>query len=89
MRRHPHPTDRRLVLLKATAKGHRIHERVLGPIFGALTAEAAALEDAQRVAAAVFLERVIKLMNEHSELLSRSTRRDNARTSAPRRVRGR
>jgi len=86
VRRQPHPTDGRLLLLQATPKGRRIRERTLGPIFANLTAEAAGLEDAEREAAGRFLERVIALVDEHADTLQRAPRRPAVRASTPRRT---
>jgi DNA-binding MarR family transcriptional regulator len=89
IRRHPHPTDRRLLLLKATPKGRRVCERTLGPLWSALIAEATLLEPSHRVAVIGFLERVIPLLNERADLLSRDSGRITRRASGPRRARGR
>jgi len=83
VRRHPHPTDRRLLLLRATAKGRRLRERALGPILAKLTAEAETLQSAERVAAAAFLQRVGELVSEHAEQLQ-PIGRGPASASAPR-----
>ena len=71
VRRHPHPTDGRLLLLKATAKGRRILQRTLGPILAELTAEATALGAGERVAVRRFLDRVIVVVNQHADTLQR------------------
>ncbi len=55
VRRHPHPTDRRLLLLKATPKGRIIRKRALGPILAGLTAEASALESLSERSLAAWL----------------------------------
>ena len=87
VRRHPHPTDGRLLLLKATAKGRRILQRTLGPILAELTAEATALGAGERVAVRRFLDRVIVVVNQHADTLQRSPQPLAARASTPRRPR--
>lgn len=87
IRRHPHPTDGRLLLLKATSKGQRIRERTLGPIFADLTRQAATATDDERAAACRILDQVAALVNQHAEALSRAPRGPGGRASGPRRTR--
>lgn len=87
VQRYPHPTDRRLILLRATSKGRRLRERTLGPIFAALTREASALDAAAREEANRFLERVTAVVSEHADGLDRSRAPMSARAATPRRPR--
>lgn len=88
VRRHPHPTDRRLVVLKATARGRRICKRTLGPIYAELTSEARALSVRERTAVAQFLDRLIPLVREHTAALQSSLHAPPpARASSSRRTR--
>jgi DNA-binding MarR family transcriptional regulator len=87
VRRLPHPTDRRLVLLRATAHGKRVRTRALGPVISQLTDEAEAIGGAARVEVGRFLDRVIALVNENAEALQTPRRGPAARTTAQSRAR--
>ena len=86
IRRHPHHSDGRLLLLRPTAKGRRVRDRTLGPILAELAAEATALTDHERVTATRFLETVTALAHRHAETLSPTPARSAGRTSGPRRA---
>jgi DNA-binding MarR family transcriptional regulator len=94
VRRHPHPTDGRLVQLRATPKGQRVRDRVLEPILGELGTEAEQLSHTERAVVAAFLERVTKHIGEQADALSEpgagpddGPAGSRPRTSTPRRAR--
>lgn len=89
VRRHPHPSDRRLVLLKATALGKRVRDDAIGTLCSALTAEAELLGPHDRAAVTRFLERVVVLLNHQADALSDPLRRSRTRAAGPRRARRR
>jgi DNA-binding MarR family transcriptional regulator len=86
VRRHPYPEDRRVVLLKATAKGQRLRNRTLGPILASVTAEASDRDQMARAAAAALLERVMVLINAHADALQDAASPRKAKASGPRRL---
>jgi DNA-binding MarR family transcriptional regulator len=50
IKRSPHPTDRRSVLLVSTARGRRLVERALGPLLGRVASQSASIDgDARQV----------------------------------------
>lgn len=70
VRRHPHPSDGRLVLLKTTAKGQELRNQVLEPILTQLGAKAGRLNKDERAIVAQFLQQVIEHLNEQADTLS-------------------
>jgi DNA-binding MarR family transcriptional regulator len=66
VRRAPHPSDRRLVLLKATRRGERLVGRTLGPVLDGLSEIAGSVEHDERRALARFLTDVTSLLVEHT-----------------------
>jgi hypothetical protein len=86
VRRAPHPTDRRLLLLQATAKGRKVRERALGPLFAQLADLGAELAPGERVIVERFLTDISTLLSEHAQPL-RVPRDGGVRASAPRRGR--
>lgn len=83
IRRHPHPTDRRLLLLRATPKGHEAIERAVGPLLAQLTQLANTLGAEQRPILGSFLDEVSALVLEQAAAArARPTRRAIARASA-------
>jgi DNA-binding MarR family transcriptional regulator len=87
IRRFPHPTDRRLLLLRATPKGKKIRERRVGPILESLTMEAATLDATERAATVRFLARVVELVNQQAEELQQAAQAIPRRAATPRRAR--
>lgn len=87
VRRHPHPTDGRLLLLRATPKGKRVHERSVGPTRESVTREAATLGAAESGTTARFLDRVTELLGRHAEELQNVARATAGRAATPRRAR--
>jgi DNA-binding MarR family transcriptional regulator len=62
IRRTPHPSDRRQVLLAATAKGRRLIERILRPVLAETRDLATALDPAARAAIDAFLNELVDMM---------------------------
>jgi len=87
VRRHPHPTDGRLVLIRATAKGRRVRERSVGEILESLTTESARLGAAEAAGIARFLDRVVGLLNQQADELQKAAQQRTGRTGTPRRTR--
>jgi DNA-binding MarR family transcriptional regulator len=95
VQRLPHPSDRRLVLLKATAEGRTLRDRVLEPTLTRLRAEAGALGSAERAVVARYLEHVIEHVTDGADALAarpadsgaRAPVGARARVSTPRRAR--
>jgi DNA-binding MarR family transcriptional regulator len=83
LQRHPHPNDGRLVLLKATARGQALRNRVLEPILAQLSAEAGQLKKGERAIIAQFLQQVVEHINEHADSLSDPTIDADGGPSAP------
>ena len=70
IRRAPHPGDRRLVLLQATAKGRRLTDRLLGPMLTALTELLdEQLGFSERALIARFLNDAASLISAHAAVL--------------------
>jgi len=89
VRRERHASDRRVVLLKATAKGQRLRQRILGPIIASAAETSSSFRPEERAAAGRYLERMITLMAEHTEEMRQARRPRAARPAAPRRGRRR
>jgi DNA-binding MarR family transcriptional regulator len=87
VRRRAHPTDGRLLLLRATTQGKKVHERSLGPVLETLTQEAAALDAAEECVASGFLARVVELLNQQADQLQNAAQPTARRAAAPRRGR--
>jgi DNA-binding MarR family transcriptional regulator len=87
LRRHPHPTDGRLVLLRATSKGKAVRKRTVGPVLESVAREAATLDVSEESATVRFLARVVQLLNEHAEQLMIAAQPTNRRAATPRRQR--
>jgi DNA-binding MarR family transcriptional regulator len=87
VRRHPHPTGGRLLLLRAPVKGKRLHERSAAPILESVTREAALLSAAEGTATVQFLARVVELLNREAEQLQTVARSTAGRAATPRRGR--
>ena len=87
VRRHPHPNDGRLLVLKPTAKGRRVYETSLGPMLSELGARVATLADDERAVVQRFLEEMIALLNRQADSLSRTSPRTGGRVAGPRRAR--
>jgi DNA-binding MarR family transcriptional regulator len=58
VRRHPHPTDRRVLVLKATRRGQGIIARTAGPLRADLAELASALDPEQREALTTTLRQI-------------------------------
>ncbi|MCL2419883.1 MAG: MarR family transcriptional regulator [Conexibacteraceae bacterium] len=58
VRRAAHPTDRRLLVLKATPRGHEVIRRTVGGLFADLEQPASGLDDGQREALIRTLEQI-------------------------------
>lgn len=86
VRRHPHPTDGRLLLVRATTKGKRLHERSVAPTLASITREATTLGAAERAATTRFLDRVTELLTGQAEELQ-AARGTAGRAATPRRAR--
>jgi DNA-binding MarR family transcriptional regulator len=85
IRRHPHPTDRRLLVLRATPKGLREIERALRPLLTELTQLADTLGSDQRPILGSFLDEVSSLVLEQARAARpRPTRRAIARVATTR-----
>ena len=85
IRRAPHPNDRRLLLLQATAKGRKAVERALGPLLGQLAELTDALGEDQRQNLASFLEEASELVLQQANAARpRPSRRAAARGAATR-----
>jgi DNA-binding MarR family transcriptional regulator len=89
IRRAPHPTDRRLPLLEATAKGHRIRQRTFGPISVQLLELADALGPRERAIVHRFLADATVLVSEAAVQRAAQPPARPGRASASRRSRGR
>jgi DNA-binding MarR family transcriptional regulator len=63
VRRYPHPRDGRLVLLKTTAKGRRVRQRALGPLWPEVFAETTRLDPHDQAAVIHFVEQLVALLN--------------------------
>jgi DNA-binding MarR family transcriptional regulator len=87
VRRHAHPTDRRLLLLRATSKGKEVRERSVGPVLESLAREAATLDVAEESATVGFLARVVELLNQHADQLLIAAQPTTRRAATPRRQR--
>ncbi len=88
IRRHPHPTDRRLLLLKATPRGHKVLEGALAPLLVQLEELAGGHGGEQRALLGSFIEQVAALVLQHAGTARpRPSRRPGARASVPRRRR--
>lgn len=87
VRRHPHPRDRRLVLLKATANGRRVRERGVRLLYSELVAEAALLDAHDQAAVTRFVQQVAAVLNRHANSLSRASAGSPGRAAASRRPR--
>ena len=66
IKRSPHPTDRRSVLLVSTARGRRLVERALGPLLGKLTAQSASIDEQSRQVIGDFLSGIAAALDEVS-----------------------
>ncbi|MGH8302928.1 MAG: MarR family winged helix-turn-helix transcriptional regulator [Steroidobacteraceae bacterium] len=76
IRRAPHPSDRRLLLLQATPKGRKTVERTLGPLLAQLEATTSGLGSTQRATIGVFLNDLCQLVLEQANVARpRPTRR--------------
>ncbi|MGI8559635.1 MAG: MarR family winged helix-turn-helix transcriptional regulator [Solirubrobacteraceae bacterium] len=85
IRRYPHPTDRRLLVLKATPRGRKAVERTLGPLLAQLIQLTETLEPDQRLILSSFMEQVTALVLQQARAARpRPTRRALARAAAPR-----
>jgi DNA-binding MarR family transcriptional regulator len=79
LRREPHPTDRRSVLVRLTPEIARTAGDALAPMVAAIDSLARELTDEQRTAVADFLERVATETERHAdELARRALERDRA-----------
>jgi DNA-binding MarR family transcriptional regulator len=87
VRRHAHPTDGRLLQLRATSKGKKVRERSVGPLLESLTREAANLDATEEAATARFLARVVELLNRQAEELQGAAHATAGRAATPRRAR--
>lgn len=82
IRRVPHPTDRRLLLLQATPKGRALLERALGSFLGQLVELGSALAPDTRTALTVFSEQTTTLLQQASTVGPRVKRAAASRRSA-------
>lgn len=86
IRRVPHPTDRRLLLLTATAQGHKLLEGALAPLLGELGQLAQALDQDQLGALNGFVRELTTLLDQHANA-PRAQRPSTAAIAKPRRPR--
>lgn len=85
IRRRPHPTDRRSLLLKATPRGRKAVQRTLEPLLAELTELVQALQVEQRQILDSFIKEVTELMLKHANAARpRPTRRAITRAAAAR-----
>lgn len=84
MRRVAHPTDRRLVLLQATAKGRRLTDKVLDPMLSELAGLAGQLPASERSAIGRFLDDTTTLITDHASALPPRRGSFRARSTAAR-----
>lgn len=85
IRRAPHPTDRRLLVLQATPKGRKAVERTLGPLLAQLAELAGTLADDHRAVLVSFLEEAAALvLLQAAGARPRPTRRAVSRAAATR-----
>lgn len=87
IRRVPHPSDRRLVVLEATKKGLRLRDKTLEPLIAELTRAVERLAPSERALVKGFLGDLTDLMTEHLASLPVRRRASRTRNSAPRRPR--
>jgi DNA-binding MarR family transcriptional regulator len=87
VRRHQHPADGRLLLVRATSKGRKLRERSVGPILESLSREVASLDAAEEAVTTRFLDRVAELLNAQAEELQKAAQRSRRRAGTPRRIR--
>lgn len=87
VRRHAHPTDGRLLLLRATSKGKKVREHTVGPVLESLAREAAPLAAAEESVTVGFLARVVEFLNQHAEQLLIEAQPTTRRVATPRRQR--
>ncbi|MGI8557866.1 MAG: MarR family winged helix-turn-helix transcriptional regulator [Solirubrobacteraceae bacterium] len=84
IRRHRHPEDRRLLVLKATPRGRKAAKRTLGPVLTQLAGLSATLQPEQRLVLNRFIREVTGLVLQQAETTRpRPTRRAVARAAAP------
>jgi DNA-binding MarR family transcriptional regulator len=67
VQRHAHPTDRRILVLKASAKGRRTVERASDPLLSSMAELVAELQAEHRTVLGAFLERATALVSEHAQ----------------------
>ena len=85
VRRHPHPADRRLLLLKATSKGQVLVKRALGPTLTELSHIAGSIRADERAIVDDFVVQLRELLIRNKEAACpRPSRRSAARASAVR-----
>lgn len=66
IRREAHPTDRRLLLLKATPRGRKLLDRIRGPLFESLAELVGVASQDEREFLTRFLEQTNALLLEHT-----------------------
>lgn len=86
IRRVAHPTDRRLLLLQATAQGHKLLEGALAPLLGQLSELAGALGQDQLGALNGFVGELTTLLDQQTNA-PRAQRRSTASAAKPQRPR--
>jgi DNA-binding MarR family transcriptional regulator len=72
VQRRPHPTDRRVLVLKASAKGRRTVERASGPLQTEIERVLAELEPRERARLGCFLDWATLLVSEHAQTARRA-----------------
>lgn len=84
IRRHPHPSDRRLLLLKATPRGRKVINRTIDPLLAELLETAGILQPQQRALLQSFMEQITDLALAYAaRARPRPTRRATARQAIP------
>jgi DNA-binding MarR family transcriptional regulator len=76
VRRHPHPSDRRVLLLKATPKGRRLAASTAGPLLAELAQVAIGIGAEQRADLAAILQQITaSILHEAQKAPARPKRR--------------
>ena len=87
IRRHPHPTDRRVLLLQATPRGREIMDRSVGPLLADLTALANSLPAEQQALLGAFMDQVAERVRDETMAEPSSADGRPARRGTPQRPR--
>jgi DNA-binding MarR family transcriptional regulator len=87
IRRVPHSTDRRLVVLEATKKGRQLRDKTVEPLMADVVDAVERLAPSERALLDGFLGDMAALMTAHLPSLPARRSSSRARTSTPRRTR--